>query len=63
MKALLDVKPSITAKIGVEKKTLPLKPSGLKSTKLDEAKSKCSDLGFTAGTEKHGDCVLKLMDY
>ena len=32
------------------------------STKIDKAKSTCTDLGFTAGTEKHGECVLKLMD-
>ena len=30
--------------------------------KIDKAKSTCTDLGFTAGTEKHGECVLKLMD-
>lgn len=63
MRALLDVKPSVTANKEVEKKTPPQKPSGSTLTKLDEAKSKCSDLGFAAGTEKHGDCVLKLMDY
>ena len=32
------------------------------SSKIDKAKSTCTDLGFTAGTEKHGECVLKLMD-
>ena len=26
------------------------------------AKSQCADLGFTTGTEKFGDCVLKLID-
>ena len=31
-------------------------------SKLDNAKSNCTELGFTAGTEKHGECVLKLMD-
>ena len=31
-------------------------------SKLDKAKSTCTELGFTAGTEKHGECVLKLMD-
>ena len=31
------------------------------STKIDKAKSTCTDLGFTAGTEKHGECVLKVM--
>ena len=29
---------------------------------LQEAKAECTSLGFSAGTEKHGDCVMKLMD-
>lgn len=33
-----------------------------KTSKLNKAKSTCTDLGFTAGTEKHGECVLKMMD-
>ena len=33
------------------------------TSKIDKAKSTCTELGFTAGTEKHGECVLKLMDY
>ena len=32
------------------------------SSKLDKAKSTCKELGFELGTEKHGDCVLKLME-
>ena len=32
------------------------------TSKLDNAKSTCTELGFTLGTEKHGDCVLKMMD-
>ena len=32
------------------------------SSKMDKAKATCTDLGFTAGTEKHGECVLKVMD-
>ena len=28
--------------------------------KLEDAKSKCTELGFKAGTEKFGECVLKL---
>ena len=32
------------------------------TSKLDKAKSTCTELGFTAGTEKHGECVLKMMD-
>ena len=31
--------------------------SSTTSSKLDKAKSNCTDLGFAAGTEKHGDCV------
>ena len=32
------------------------------TSKLDNAKSTCTELGFTLGTEKHGDCVLKMLD-
>ena len=32
------------------------------SSKLDKAKSTCTELGFTLGTEKHGEGVLKMMD-
>jgi len=32
------------------------------ASKLDIAKSTCTELGFTLGTEKHGECVLKMMD-
>ncbi len=32
------------------------------SSKLDKAKATCTELGFTAGTEKYGNCVLKMMD-
>ena len=38
------------------------KSSTTSSSNMDKAKSTCTDLGFTAGTEKHGECVLKLMD-
>jgi hypothetical protein len=31
-------------------------------SKLDKAKSTCTELGFTLGTEKHGECVLKMMN-
>ena len=31
-------------------------------SQLDKAKSTCTELGFTLGTEKHGECVLKMMD-
>ena len=48
------------------KKYTASSPSPSSSTsspsKLDKAKSTCTELGFTAGTEKHGECVLKVMD-
>ena len=31
-------------------------------SKLDKYKSTCEELGFVPGTEKFGDCVMKLMD-
>jgi hypothetical protein len=37
-------------------------PTTTSSSKLDKAKSTCTELGFTLGTEKHGECVLKMMD-
>ena len=30
-------------------------------TDIDKAKEECSLIGFTAGTEKYGDCVMKLL--
>jgi hypothetical protein len=47
------------------KDTAPTGPvSTTKSDKsalsIDEAKNKCADLGFAKGTEKFGECVLKL---
>ena len=30
-------------------------------SKLDKSKSTCEELGFTPGTEKYGDCVMKFM--
>ena len=32
------------------------------ASKLGKAKITCTELGFTLGTEKHGECVLKMMD-
>ena len=31
-------------------------------SKADKSKAFCTDIGFTAGTEKFGECVLKMMD-
>ena len=32
------------------------------SSKADNAEAFCKDIGFAAGTEKFGECVLKMMD-
>ena len=37
-------------------------PTVNSASKLDKAKSICTELGFKLGTEKHGECVLKMMD-
>jgi hypothetical protein len=51
-------------KCDVNSSTSSSSPSSSTSSpsKLDKAKSTCTELGFTAGTEKHGECVLKMMD-
>jgi hypothetical protein len=40
----------------------PTPASPTSTSKLDKAKLTCTELGFTLGTEKHGECVLKVMD-
>ena len=37
-------------------------PEKSQETPLEKYESKCLNLGFTKGTEKFGDCVMKLMD-
>ena len=54
----MDFLPSTQSKQNIEV-SVPETPS---SSKLDKAKSTCTELGFTLGTEKHGECVLKMMD-
>ena len=34
----------------------------LATRKMDTAKATCTELGFTPGTEKHGECVLEMID-
>ena len=41
----------------------PITISSSIEDKTSKAEEKCTSLGFTAGTEKHGDCVMKLLDY
>ena len=36
-------------------------PTPSTKVSIEDAKSQCSDIGFKAGTEKFGDCVLELM--
>jgi len=36
-------------------------PTPSTKVSIDDAKAQCSDIGFKAGTEKFGDCVLELM--
>ena len=50
-------------------KSQDVKPNQIQETKiqntnspLDKAKLTCTDLGFTTKTEKHADCVMKLID-
>jgi hypothetical protein len=41
----------------------PSNSAGSQSSKMEEAVKDCSNLGFQKGTEKHGECVLKLLDF
>jgi hypothetical protein len=47
---------------GTCERTSTMLPSTPSTSKLDKAKSTCTEIGFIAGTEKHGECVLKMMD-
>ena len=37
------------------------KPTSSSNSKLEEYKSFCSEIGFTPGTEKFGECVVEAM--
>ena len=41
---------------------LPANSSSSGNSKLDKHKEFCEEIGFTPGTEKFGDCVMKMMD-
>lgn len=45
----------------VSSTTSPLIDTPSATTGMVKAEKKCTSLGFTAGTEKHADCVMKLM--
>ena len=54
---------SETANPSGSQKTAPQSTeAGTRRSEVDEAIAKCTSLGFTKGTEKHGDCVMKLLD-
>ena len=55
---MLTTNPSFSEKYNEIKETREKK----KPSKLDKYKSTCEEIGFTPGTEKFGDCVMKLMD-
>ena len=38
------------------------KETATRQNSMLDAKSECSDLGFSSGTEKHGECVLRLLE-
>ena len=44
-----------------EKKQTPKSTTSLPRVLIDDAKKQCDDIGFKAGTEKFGECVLELM--
>ena len=41
---------------------LPANSSSSGNSKLDKHKEFCEEIGFNPGTEKFGDCVMKMMD-
>ena len=41
---------------------LPANSSSSGNSKLDTHKEFCEEIGFVPGTEKFGDCVMKMMD-
>lgn len=49
---------------GFQPKTKPKtsKTNQSVKTKIEKAETKCSELGFSSGTEKYGDCVMKILD-
>ena len=41
---------------------LPANSSSSGNSKLDKHKEFCEEIGFNPGTEKFGDCIMKMMD-
>ena len=44
----------------MSKKSVTPSNSSNDASPLEMIEKKCTELGFTKGTEKHGDCVMKL---
>jgi hypothetical protein len=55
-KCVLDERPS-----QVINKPQPQTSNKIESVVIDEAKDKCTNLGFKTGTESYGKCVLQLL--
>ena len=49
---IYEEKPELCGKVEITKKT---------DSKKQKAKDECKELGFTKGTEKFGDCVMKML--
>ncbi|MBL94188.1 MAG: hypothetical protein CMF70_02675 [Magnetovibrio sp.] len=56
------VEPTTTDTTKAKAAPLPKVTSDEGKMNLKKAKAECSDLGFKKGTEKYGDCVMKLID-
>ena len=54
-------KNSTTAKPKITKKKIEKKETKKIDSKKQKAKDECKELGFTKGTEKFGDCVMKML--
>ena len=50
----------LVSKAKFQEQRQPTAPPTTPNISIDDSKAKCAELGFKAGTEKFGDCVLKL---
>ena len=58
---VLAIKTSQVTKSG-QADAIPSPLTDTPPSTLEKAKTTCTELGFTLGTKKHGNCVLNLMD-
>ena len=50
----------LVARAKFQEELQPSEPPTTPNISIDDSKAKCAELGFRSGTEKFGDCVLKL---